>query len=144
MNFGKFDQKTVEKSIINTIFKQQVISEPQKLLHFSRAWALVAYKLVALKKSVPWNYSSVFCRRLKRTKQNIKIHSTKLLSNWLNIKPGYITNRLNEWWLHHCWNACTKAFSLMSLNIRRWSLTTVNTSVSVGSVWKRFCCPKGL
>ena len=32
MNFGKFDQKPVEKSIINTIFKQQVISEPQKLL----------------------------------------------------------------------------------------------------------------
>ena len=40
MNFGKFDQKTEEKSIINTIFKQQVISELQKLLHFSRAWAL--------------------------------------------------------------------------------------------------------
>ena len=47
MNFSKFDQKTVEKSIINTIFKQQVISEPQKLQHFSRAWALVGYKLVA-------------------------------------------------------------------------------------------------
>ena len=37
INFSKFDQKTVEKSIINTIFKQQEISEPQKLLHFSRA-----------------------------------------------------------------------------------------------------------
>ena len=48
MNFGKFDQKTVEKSMINTIFdKQQVIFEHQKLLHFPRAWALVAYKLVA-------------------------------------------------------------------------------------------------
>ena len=49
MNFGKFDQKTVEKSIINTIFKQQANSEPQKLLHFSRAWALVTDKLVACK-----------------------------------------------------------------------------------------------
>ena len=50
MIFGEFDQKTVEKSIINTIFKQQVISEPQKLLHFSRASALVAYKQVACEK----------------------------------------------------------------------------------------------
>ena len=50
MNFGKFDQKTVEKRIINIIFKQQVISVPQKLQHFSRAWALVAYELVACKK----------------------------------------------------------------------------------------------
>ena len=33
MDFGKFDEKTVGKSIINTNFKQQVISEPQKLLH---------------------------------------------------------------------------------------------------------------
>ena len=48
---GKFDQKTVEQSISNTIFKQQVISEPQKLLHFSMAWALVAYKLVACEKN---------------------------------------------------------------------------------------------
>ena len=50
MNFGKFDQKTVEKSIINTNFKQQEISEPQKLIHFSRARELVAHKLVACKK----------------------------------------------------------------------------------------------
>ena len=40
--FSKFDQKTVEKSVINTIFKQLVISEPQKF--FSSAWALVAYQ----------------------------------------------------------------------------------------------------
>ena len=37
LKIRKFDQKTVEKGIINTIFKQQVISEPQKLLNFSRA-----------------------------------------------------------------------------------------------------------
>ena len=48
----KFDQKTVEKRIINTIFKEKVISEPQKSLHVPRAWALVADKLVACKKSV--------------------------------------------------------------------------------------------
>ena len=36
MNLGKFDQKTEEKSIINAIFKHQVISEPQKLLNFPR------------------------------------------------------------------------------------------------------------
>ena len=30
MNFDKFDQKTVEKSIINTIFKQLMMYEPQK------------------------------------------------------------------------------------------------------------------
>ena len=59
MNFGKFDQKTVEKSIINTIFKQQVISEPQKLLHFSSARALIAYKLVSCKKSVLKRRTSV-------------------------------------------------------------------------------------
>ena len=43
MNLGKFDRKTVEKSRINTIFKQQVISEPQKLLHFQgpEHWLLV-------------------------------------------------------------------------------------------------------
>ena len=61
MNFGKFDQKTVEKSIINAIFTQQVISEPQKLLHFSRARALVAYKLVDSKKVyilIVWNQIS--------------------------------------------------------------------------------------
>ena len=34
----------------NTFFEQQVISEPEKLLHFSRALAQVAYKLVACKK----------------------------------------------------------------------------------------------
>ena len=28
MNFGKLDEKTVEKSMINTIFKEQVIFEP--------------------------------------------------------------------------------------------------------------------
>ena len=41
MKFG--DQKTLEKSIINTIFKQQVISEPQKLLHFQgpEHWLLI-------------------------------------------------------------------------------------------------------
>ena len=49
MNFGEFDQKTVEKSKINTIFKQQVISEPQKLhkIFSSEPWLLI-------KKSVAW------------------------------------------------------------------------------------------
>ena len=41
------------KKHIQYIFKQLVIFEPQKLLHFSRAWAQVAYILVAcMKKSV--------------------------------------------------------------------------------------------
>ena len=35
--FGKFAEKTMEKCKNNIFFKQQVISEPQKLLHFSRA-----------------------------------------------------------------------------------------------------------
>ena len=46
----KFAQKPIKKSMISTFFKQQVISEPQKLLHFPRAWAQVAYKLVSYKK----------------------------------------------------------------------------------------------
>ena len=36
MNFGTFAKKTVEKCKNNTFFKQQVISKPHKLLHFSR------------------------------------------------------------------------------------------------------------
>jgi hypothetical protein len=38
--------------MFNTFFKQLLIFEPQKLLQFPRAWAQVAYKLVACKKSV--------------------------------------------------------------------------------------------
>ena len=79
MNFGEFDQKTVEKSIINTIFKQQVIPEPQKLPHFSRAWALVACKLVAcINKSVmfllhkTWICKICVSTKNKRAKNNIK------------------------------------------------------------------------
>ena len=48
MNFGEFDQKTVEKSKINTIFKQQVISEPQKLhkIFSSEPWLLIKWLLI--------------------------------------------------------------------------------------------------
>ena len=49
MNFGKFDLKTVEKSIINTIFKQQVISEPQKSYYIFQGperWLLINWLLV--------------------------------------------------------------------------------------------------
>lgn len=47
-------RKQWKKSIINTIFKQLVISDPQKLLHFSRAWALhwLLINWLLVKKSV--------------------------------------------------------------------------------------------
>ena len=49
MHLGAFAKKSIEMSK-QYIFKQQLISEAQKLLHFSRAWFQDAYKLVANKK----------------------------------------------------------------------------------------------
>ena len=48
--FGTFTEKIEEKCKNNTFFKQQVLSVPQKFLHFSRGRAQVPSKLVACKK----------------------------------------------------------------------------------------------
>ena len=82
MNFGEFDQKTVGKSIINTIFKQQVISEPQKLHKISYLWALVAYI---------WTFADlVWCSSLMR------LLSLKLICKWVSTREKIISTQFSE------------------------------------------------
>ena len=63
-----------------------MIFEPQKLLHFLRAWALVAYKQVACKKSIP-----VFSTVPSAYKEQPENGFTLVICCWLktHIKHDY-------------------------------------------------------